>query len=165
MLSSPTATLPASFSIAIPDPAAMDALGSLLAGALGPGDLVAVSGPLGAGKSQLCRAVVRALLGDAGAEVPSPSYTLVNVYPASRCDVWHADLYRLSEAEELAELGLEDAADNAIVLVEWPERWAGIPPRRLDVAIAPRPDDSRLVEVTPRGHGWERLASLLKEPR
>ena len=122
----------------------MDRLGGTLAARLRPGDVVAVAGPLGAGKSQLCRAIVRALLRDPGAEVPSPSYTLVNVYAAGDLQVWHADLYRISEMpDELQELGLEDAAD-AIVLIEWPERWS-----RPAIAASCRNRDHARVRMKP----------------
>ena len=147
--------------IEIPDAHAMDRLGSMIARALRRGDFVAVAGPLGAGKSQLCRAIVRTLLNDPFAEVPSPSYTLVNVYPNGETPIWHADLYRISDPDELAELGLDDTAD-AIVLLEWPQRWPTLPKRRLDIEISPRPDQSRSVSISARGRGWTQLLSTLE---
>lgn len=139
------------------DPAAMGLIGRTLAGALGPGDVLAVSGPLGAGKSVLCRSIVRTLMGDPAAEVPSPSYTLVNVYPSRPVPVWHADLYRIGDPEEMLELGLDDAMTGAIVLIEWPERMPGPPERQAEVVIRPQPDDSRQLELTTAGPGWECL--------
>lgn len=133
-----------------------NAVGRALAAALRPGDLVALHGPLGAGKSHLARAVIRARLGDPGAEVPSPSYTLVNIYRTEVGEIWHADLYR-TDPEELVEIGLADAPPDAIVLVEWAERWPGLPARRLDMALAYAPDGGRDLTVTAEGAGWERV--------
>ena len=84
---------------------------------------MALEGPLGAGKSAFARAMVRALLGDPKAEVPSPTFTLVQPYERKGApDIYHADLYRLSDAQELYELGLEDARADTIMLVEWPDK-------------------------------------------
>lgn len=103
------------------DDAATAALGSRLAAELKPGDLVLLTGGLGAGKTALARALIRTLAGDPGLDVPSPSFALVQPYEANGLPLLHADLYRLREAREMDELGLFDRAD-AIVLVEWPER-------------------------------------------
>ena len=107
--------------IFLSDDAATAALGARLAAELKPGDLVLLSGGLGAGKSALARAIIRTLVGDPGLDVPSPSFALVQPYEANGKPLLHADLYRLREAREMDELGLFDRAD-AIVLVEWPER-------------------------------------------
>jgi tRNA threonylcarbamoyl adenosine modification protein YjeE len=133
-----------------------DAIGRALAAALAAGDVVALHGPLGAGKSHLARAVIRARLADPLAEVPSPSYTLVNIYQADGGEIWHADLYRV-DPEELAEIGLADAPPDAILLVEWAERWPGLPARRIDIALAFAPDGGRVVTVTTEGAGWGRV--------
>lgn len=106
---------------------ATDALGQLLARHLRPGDTVLLSGPIGAGKSHLCRAVIRARLGRAE-DVPSPTFTLVQTYDHPDGDIWHADLYRLSHPDEVRELGLQDAFDTAICLIEWPERLGALAP-------------------------------------
>ncbi|ODT81460.1 MAG: tRNA (adenosine(37)-N6)-threonylcarbamoyltransferase complex ATPase subunit type 1 TsaE [Pelagibacterium sp. SCN 64-44] len=105
----------------LPDDAATAALGAELAAGLAPGELVLLKGDLGAGKTALARAIIRALAGDARLEVPSPTFALVQPYDTPRGPVLHADLYRLGDAREVEELGLLDNAD-AIVLVEWPER-------------------------------------------
>lgn len=139
------------------DPDAMDSIGRALAASLHPGDFVAVSGPLGAGKSHLCRAIVRAILRDHDAQVPSPSYTLVNAYTVGEIEVWHSDLYRIADASELAELGLDDPPANVIVLMEWPERMTRPPPRRAQIKIRPQADDSRLLELCTQGPHWDRL--------
>lgn len=105
----------------LPDEAATQALGQRLAQALRPGDLVLLEGDLGAGKTALARAVIRALAGDPDLDVPSPSFALVQPYDTSVGPVLHADLYRLAAASEIDELGLFDDPD-AIVLVEWAAR-------------------------------------------
>lgn len=101
------------------DEAATLAAGAKLAGQIRPGDVVALSGDLGAGKTTLVRGLLRAL-GLEG-EVPSPSFALVQPYEELDPPVWHADLYRLEDPAELAELGLDSLADSVLV-VEWPER-------------------------------------------
>lgn len=137
-------------------------IGRAIAGALAPGDLVAISGTLGAGKSELCRAIVRALMHDADLEVPSPSYTLVNVYNRDDFQIWHADLYRIGDDSELDEIGLEDALADAVVLLEWPERWTGLPERVVRIDIRVTGADERLFEVTFAGGGWADLARKLE---
>ena len=97
------------------------AFGQELASLLQPGDIVSLEGELGAGKSALARATIRALAGDADLEVPSPTFALVQPYETPRGPVLHADLYRLGHADEADELGLLDNADG-FVLVEWAER-------------------------------------------
>ncbi|HUF56300.1 MAG TPA: tRNA (adenosine(37)-N6)-threonylcarbamoyltransferase complex ATPase subunit type 1 TsaE [Thermohalobaculum sp.] len=129
--------------------------GACLAPALGPGDAVTIAGPLGAGKSALARAIIRAKLGPEAGEVPSPSYTLVNLYDSCETEIWHADLYRLSDPEELEEVGLHDAWDRALVLVEWPERLGNeMPPRRLELELSPTTAGGRMLAVRPIGPGW-----------
>jgi tRNA threonylcarbamoyl adenosine modification protein YjeE len=105
-----------------------------IATALEPGDLVTLSGDLGAGKTTFARALIRALAGDDTVEVPSPSFTLIQTYDLPRFTLAHTDLYRLAGAAELAELGFDDLPDGAVVLMEWPDRAAGcLPPDRLDI--------------------------------
>ncbi|MBS9721674.1 tRNA (adenosine(37)-N6)-threonylcarbamoyltransferase complex ATPase subunit type 1 TsaE [Tianweitania sp. BSSL-BM11] len=102
----------------------MTRLGADLAMAVAAGDVLALSGDLGAGKSTLARALIRALAGDPDLDVPSPTFTLVQDYQA-RLPVLHADLYRIGSPDELDELGLDEAAGRGVVLVEWPERAEG----------------------------------------
>lgn len=99
--------------------AASLALGAKLAGIVQPGDVITLTGPLGAGKTSISRGLIAAL-GHAG-EVPSPTFSIVQPYEDLDPPVWHVDLYRLEEAEELEELGLE-AAEEGVLLVEWPSR-------------------------------------------
>lgn len=127
------------------------------------GDLVALEGELGSGKTELARALIRALAG-APIEVPSPTFTLVQRYELPDLTVTHADLYRIHDPAELDELGLEEALGEGALLVEWPER-AGtrLPPDRLTVrlhAIDPRAPERRRAELE-AGPSWqERLAEL-----
>ena len=117
-------------------PARTDALGAALAGRLRAGDALLLSGPVGVGKSALARAVIRAAQAAAGEppeDVPSPTYTLAQTYRAGALSIWHADLYRLGDPGELAELGLEDAFADALCLIEWPDRLGDLRP---DEAIA-----------------------------
>jgi len=111
--------------IVLPDLAAMDALGAEIAGAVRPGDVVALSGGLGAGKTTLARAILRAL-GHEG-EVPSPSFAIIEIYdpPGVRLPVVHADFYRLAQPQDAAELGLDDYRDGAVLIAEWPSHAGG----------------------------------------
>ncbi|WP_137109351.1 tRNA (adenosine(37)-N6)-threonylcarbamoyltransferase complex ATPase subunit type 1 TsaE [Rhodobacter sp. SY28-1] len=107
--------------IPLPTAAETEALGRRLATLAGPGDAILLEGPIGAGKSCLARAFIRARLGEAE-EVPSPTFTLVQVYDDDGTEIWHADLYRLTHPDEVWELGLDQAFETAICLVEWPDR-------------------------------------------
>lgn len=114
-------SLPSVLERRLPDEAATARLGADIAMALRPGDLVALHGDLGAGKTTLARGLIRALAGDPGLDVPSPTFTLVQAYDG-RLPVQHVDLYRIGDASELDELGLDEALAQGAVLVEWPER-------------------------------------------
>ena len=126
------------------------ALAAFLARQAGAGDAILLSGPLGAGKSVLARAFLRAFCQDAALEVPSPTYTLVQPYAAPSCTVHHFDLWRLGGPDELDELGWDDARDG-LVLVEWPERLEDMtPPDALHVTLDVRPDGTRVAHL----QGW-----------
>lgn len=115
----------------LPGLAATEALGRALARLLRPGDVVALYGDLGAGKTALARALIRALPGPLGAaeeEVPSPTFTLVQTYERQPAPVWHFDLYRLESAAEVEELGFSEALADGVSLVEWPERLGALLP-------------------------------------
>ncbi|MGH6675225.1 MAG: tRNA (adenosine(37)-N6)-threonylcarbamoyltransferase complex ATPase subunit type 1 TsaE, partial [Xanthobacteraceae bacterium] len=107
---------------------------------LEPGDLVTLSGDLGAGKTTFARALIRYLAGDDKLEVPSPTFTLLQSYDLPRFTLVHADLYRLSSAAELAEIGFDDLPEQSVVLMEWPDRAAGLlPADRLDITFTLAP--------------------------
>ena len=132
----PTTSGGSSFTVAVPDEAALRRHMIDIAMALEPGDLLTLSGDLGAGKTTFARALIRYLAGDETIEVPSPTFNLVQSYQLPRFPLVHADLYRLSGSAELAELGFDDLPDDAVVLLEWPDRAAGfLPGDRIDVAL------------------------------
>jgi tRNA threonylcarbamoyl adenosine modification protein YjeE len=136
----PTATGGTSFTITLPDEEATARFAADVAVALEPGDLVTLSGDLGAGKTTFARALIRYLASDEAIEVPSPTFTLLQSYELPRFPLVHADFYRLSGAAELAELGFEDLAAGTVVLVEWPDRAAGfLPPDRIDITFTLAP--------------------------
>lgn len=109
--------------IALPDLAAMEALGARIAGLLQPGDVVALTGDLGTGKTTLARAIIAAL-GHKG-EVPSPTFTIIETYDALHPPIVHADFYRLRHPDEVHELGLDDYRDGAALIAEWPDHAGG----------------------------------------
>lgn len=142
--------------IDLPDEAATARLGQAIATALRPGEAVCLSGPLGAGKSTLARALVRALT-TPDEEVPSPTFTLAQFYEGPRLAVAHFDLYRLTDPDEAYEIGLDEALDAGAAVIEWPQRLEGnLPPDRLDVEIELAGNDpgARRARLTPHG-AWE----------
>lgn len=123
--------------IHLADETATAALAARLAPILCAGDCLLLSGPIGAGKSAFARALIRARAGDPALEVPSPTFTLVQTYVTDGTEIWHCDLYRLSHPDEAVELGLAAALDDAICLIEWPDRLGDMAPEtalRLDFA-------------------------------
>lgn len=137
--------------IPLPDPQATAALGRALAPRLRPGDALLLEGGLGAGKTHLARALILALL-EAPEDVPSPSFTLVQTYAAPAFDIWHADLYRLGGGADLAELGL-DAAEGAVMLIEWPDRLAEAPSGALRLALQAE-GQGRVAHLSAADPGW-----------
>lgn len=122
--------------VVLPDEAATAALASAIAPLLRAGDVVALSGDLGAGKTTFARALIRVLAGNPALEVPSPTFTLVQAYGEAAIPVSHFDLYRLADGSELDELGFDDALAAGMALVEWPERARGRLPGALSIALA-----------------------------
>ena len=131
--------------IRLADPAATEAFGAALAARVRPGDVIALSGDLGMGKTSIARGLLAAL-GLAG-EAPSPSFAIVQPYdpPEVRLPVLHVDLYRIDDPEELEELGLAEALSDTLVLVEWPERAPGHWPQALTLTLQPGPDGGRIL--------------------
>jgi tRNA threonylcarbamoyl adenosine modification protein YjeE len=132
--------------IALADPAATVALGGRVAKGLETGDAVALEGDLGAGKTTLARAILRAL--GVTEDVPSPTFTLVQIYETPRLTVRHYDLYRIEKASEMDELGLDDALAEGAALIEWPERGEGrLPPDMLHITLAASGPDARIATI------------------
>jgi tRNA threonylcarbamoyladenosine biosynthesis protein TsaE len=127
----------------LPDERATEALGATLAQRLKPGDVVGLKGDLGAGKTTLARAIIRAAAADPDLIVPSPTFTLVEVYDTPRGAYWHFDLYRLDDPEQVYELGWEEALAEGIVLLEWPDRLGPLLPKHLSVTLQLASDDGR----------------------
>ena len=117
------------------DETATEQLGATLAARLRPGDVVGLQGELGSGKTTLARAILRAAAGDPELIVPSPTFTLVEVYETGRGTFWHFDLYRLETPEQVFELGWEEALAEGIVLIEWPQRLGDLLPKHLSVIL------------------------------
>ncbi|RMH45804.1 MAG: tRNA (adenosine(37)-N6)-threonylcarbamoyltransferase complex ATPase subunit type 1 TsaE [Alphaproteobacteria bacterium] len=147
-------------------PEATAALAERLGGVLRSGDTLLLQGDIGAGKTHFARALIQSLQARHGAveDVPSPTFTIVQTYHAGPLEIWHADLYRLADPSELAELGLEGALSQALTLVEWPDRLGTMTPSRalwMSFRIPPDRPEARIVEITPRGAGWERVLGAL----
>lgn len=135
----------------LPDLAAMEAIGARIAGLLRPGDVVALSGPLGTGKTTLARAVIAAL-GHEG-EVPSPTFTIVETYDLDPPLV-HADFYRLESPREAEELGLDDYREGAALIAEWPERTGGFAHEPGCLSITLEFADSGRKAIVEPGEDW-----------
>jgi tRNA threonylcarbamoyladenosine biosynthesis protein TsaE len=138
----------------LPDIPAMQHLGAAIAAVLRPGDVVALSGGLGAGKTTLARAII-ADLGHEG-EVPSPSFAILEVYypPAVRLPLVHADFYRLARPEEVEELGLDDYREGAALLAEWPEHAGGFANEAGCLAIMLEVAGSGRIAIVEGGADW-----------
>ena len=142
------------------------ALARVLAPLLTAGDVILLHGPIGAGKTHFCRALVHQRLAMMGRseDVPSPTFTLVQVYELGDVDLWHADLYRLSHAEEVVELGMEEAFETAICLVEWPDRLGNLRPAgALDLTLEPdAAGQVRRAQLHSDGAHWAKVFAALR---
>ena len=143
--------------IFLPDEGATTNLGNALAPVLDAGDVILLNGAVGAGKSHLARSIIQSRLGYRE-DVPSPTYTLVQTYADGDCEIFHADLYRLGDASELVELGLDEALQNAICLVEWAERLGPehLPPETLTITLSEK-DDGRLATFSSDAVRWGKV--------
>lgn len=157
-------TVITTFSLALSDETATANLMADLALLIGPGDVITLSGDLGAGKTAAARALIRYLASDESVEVPSPTFTLAQSYDLPAFQVVHADLYRVSDPMELEEIGLSPLPEGAVALIEWPERAAGaLPADRIDIALNHRPalaSTARAAEITGYGKAATQVARL-----
>ena len=149
--------------VELPDEAATAAFAARIAELARAGDVIALKGELGAGKTSFARAFIRAR-GGAG-EVPSPTFTLVQMYELGESTIWHFDCYRLRRPEEAWELAIEDAFNDGISLIEWPERLGPLlPARRLLISLcAGSTATARRAVIEPAAEWASRLASLAAE--
>jgi N-acetylmuramate 1-kinase len=151
--------------IDLPDIRSTERFARLLAGELGPDTLMTLTGDLGSGKTTFARALVRSLLDDPELEVPSPTFTLMQVYDGPRFPIVHCDLYRVGDATELTELGWDEAAAGALVLVEWADRAGdALSADRVDVGFILEPEEGpehRVAVVTGFGT-WAQRVSVMK---
>ena len=140
--------------IRLADEAATEAFGAALAPTLRPGDIIALYGSLGAGKTTLARGLLRGLGHDG--DVASPTFPIVQVYapPDTRIPLWHVDLYRIEDASELDEIGLGEARDGAALVIEWPERLPFLWPEALRLTLSAEPGGGRaLTALVPPAWG------------
>jgi len=156
------------FRLALASPEATTRFAAAVATLLRPGDAIMLDGPIGSGKTHFARSLIQARLEADGAppeDVPSPTFTLVQTYDTGRIEIWHADLYRLTHPDEVEELGLIQAFEEAVCLVEWPDRLGGLVP---DDALllefeSGEADDSRRVTITGDQAWRTRLDPVLAE--
>lgn len=142
----------------LPDPDATDALARRLAPCLRAGDVLLLEGQIGAGKTHFARALIHALGVDE--DVPSPTFTLIQTYEAPGFEIWHADLYRLTHPDEAVELGLHEAFESALCLVEWPEKLGvEVPEKALTLRFRVL-EQGRAVEFSGKGDWQERLKDV-----
>lgn len=134
-------------------------LATQIAAALSPGDCLLLEGPIGAGKTHFARHLIQSLL-HSPEDVPSPTFTLVQTYDVPSGELWHADLYRLTSLDEIEELGLTEAFDTAICLIEWPDRLAELTPHHalhLRFELCADNVDSRNLTFTWTDSKWHTL--------
>src|SRR5436305_5384513 len=147
-------TAPATFTVPLSNETATAHLMADLALLVGPGDVITLSGDLGAGKTAAARAMIRYLANDPALEVPSPTFTLAQSYDLP-FPLLHADLYRINDSSELEEIGLSPLPEGTLALIEWPERAPdALPEDRIAIAFSHRPalgSTARAAEIT--GHG------------
>ena len=135
-------------------PEATCALASQLATRLSPGDVLLLSGGIGAGKTHFARCLIQSMLGWAE-DVPSPTFTLVQTYDTEKAEIWHADLYRLTSPDEVIELGLDEAFETAICLIEWPDRLGSlVPSDALRLQFVTVDDETREITASGPDAAW-----------
>lgn len=148
--------------LSLNSPSETQALAIQMSTALSHGDVLLLEGPIGAGKTHFARSLIQSLL-PVLEDVPSPTFTLVQVYDGLSSEIWHADLYRLSAPDEVVELGLTDAFEDAICLVEWPDRLADLAPENaltLRFEISPQEERRVLTLSSASVHWADKLAAI-----
>ncbi|WP_422048495.1 tRNA (adenosine(37)-N6)-threonylcarbamoyltransferase complex ATPase subunit type 1 TsaE [Shimia sp.] len=151
-------------SLDLPSADATQQLAMRIGKTLTPADVLLLEGPIGAGKTHFARSLIQSLL-PIVEDVPSPTFTLVQVYDGPESEIWHADLYRLSAPDEVVELGLTDAFEEAICLVEWPDRLAELQPENaltLSFALAEE-EERRQLTLSATAPRWADLFESLPE--
>ncbi|PVH28366.1 tRNA (adenosine(37)-N6)-threonylcarbamoyltransferase complex ATPase subunit type 1 TsaE [Pararhodobacter oceanensis] len=144
--------------IFLPDPEATSALAQALAPLLRAGDCLLLEGQIGAGKTHFARALIQEFTAE---DVPSPTFTLVQTYDAPEFEIWHADLYRLSHPDEAIELGLIEAFETALCLIEWPEKLGDDAPKQaLTLQLVPESEGRRVEFLSPAPQWQQRLKAL-----
>ncbi|MBW4981355.1 tRNA (adenosine(37)-N6)-threonylcarbamoyltransferase complex ATPase subunit type 1 TsaE [Mameliella sp. CS4] len=144
--------------LTLPTPEATCDLARRIGAGLRPGDVLLLTGEIGAGKTHFARCLIQSLL-EVPEDVPSPTFTLVQIYDTTAGELWHADLYRLTGPDESVELGLTEAFETAICLVEWPDRLQELAPRdalRLSLTAGPA-EDARALVLDWEAPRWDAL--------
>src|SRR5258708_8255955 len=161
-------TDPTTFSLTLANETATARLMADLALLVSPGDVITVSGALGAGKTAAARAMIRYLAGDDALDVPSPTFTLAQSYDLPSFPLVHADLYRIGDPMELEEIGLSPLPEATVVLIEWPERAPeALPEDRIDIALSHGPGlepTARAAKFTGYGNAAAQIARLTRLP-
>ena len=147
------------FHLSLADENATARLAQKIAAILVVGDTLLLEGPIGAGKSAFARALIRARLGRME-DVPSPTFTLVQTYEDPEGDIWHCDLYRLTHPDEAMELGLDEAFETAICLIEWPDRLGGAAPKKALTLAFSAGTDAHHVTITGPTPWGDRLRDI-----
>ena len=152
----------------LPNLSATQKLGTLLADGLTAGDIISLSGPLGAGKSALARSIIVSANPNE-TDVPSPTFSLVQTYElADRTPLWHLDLYRIENPEDAMQLGLDEAFVDAVCLIEWPDRLKSFLPKsalsiHLNLAYDDDSDGIRFADITAPPHWFDRLQAIIAQ--
>ncbi|RCL01299.1 MAG: Chlorosome protein [Candidatus Tokpelaia sp. JSC085] len=150
------------FTVRLADEKATEQLGETLAFTLAKGDLIALHGNLGIGKSILARAIIRTLADNVSLDIPSPTFTLVQVYENLSLSVTHADLYRINTPEEVEELGFDQALEDGLLIVEWPEKSGGLFENAQFTIFLEQNNTGRLATVKIDDNAFKRLKTLYR---